>query len=131
MAVSGKNASFTFAGATYNADDCLQSWELTKSAEDISFYCNGYQKHLGGPVSAVFNASLALDATDTAQIAAIEEGDTGAWVGNPAGDVTGYIEFTSTRGTVIVSNVSAPMNGVVTMDVTIALDDITDTTAAT
>jgi len=129
MAVTGKNAEFVFAGTTYDADDCLQNWNLTKNVEDITFYCNGRTKHLAGNADAVFTCSLALAATDTTKIGALEEGDTGAWVGFPAGNTATYIKFTASKGTVINAPVSAPQNGVVTLDLTIALDDLTDSAA--
>jgi hypothetical protein len=129
MAVTGKLASFKFVSTTYDSDDCLQNWALNKSVEDVTFYCSGRTKHLAGNADAVFTCSLALAAADTAKIAALEEGATGAWEGHPAGDSSGFIEFTSTKGTVISAPVSAPQNGVVTVDVTIALDDLTDKAA--
>jgi len=129
MAVTGKLASFKFGATTYDSDDCLQNWNLNKSAEDITHYCNGRTKHLGGNADAVFTCTLALAAADTAKIAALEEGTTGAWEGHPAGDTAGNIEFTATKGTVLNAPVSAPQNGVVTVDVTIALDDLTDKAA--
>ena len=125
MAVSGKMASFLFGSTTYDSDDCIQNWNLDKSVEDITFYCSGRTKHLGGNANAVFTASLALSATDTTKIGALVEGATGVWEGHPAGDTSSYIEYTATKGTVINSPVSAPQNGVVTIDVTIALDDCT------
>lgn len=129
MADSGVLASFVFGGTTYDSDDCLQNWNLDKSVEDITFYCSGRTKHLGGNADAVFSCTLALAADDTAKVAALEEGATGAWEGHPGGDTAGNIEYTSTKGTVINAPVSAPQNGVISIDVTIALDDLTDGTA--
>jgi len=129
MATSGVAASFQFGGTTYDDDDCLQSWNLDRSVEDITYYCSGAMKHLGGNSNAVFSCSLALAATDTAKVAALTEGSTGAWEGHPAGDTASYIEFTATKGTVINAPVSAPQNGVITLDVTIALDNCTPSTA--
>lgn len=126
MAVTGKNAEFKWVSTTYDADDCLQNWNLDRNVEDITYYCNGHTKHLAGNANAVFSCSLALSATDTAKIAALEEGTTGAWIGYPAGNTATYMKFTATRGVVINAPVSAPQNGVVTVDVTIALDDCTD-----
>lgn len=126
MAVSGKLAEFKFGSTTYDADDCLQNWELNKSVEDITYYCNGRTKHLGGNADAVFSCSLALSASDTTKIAAFEEGATGAWEGYPAGKTATYMKYTASRGTVINAPMSAPQNGVITLDVTIALDDLTD-----
>ena len=129
MADSGKSASFSFASTVYDADDCLQSWELNKSVEDITYYCNGRTKHLGGNADAVFTSTLALAKDDTGKISALAEGSTGAWEGHPGGDAAGNIEYTSTKGTVINAPVSAPQNGVITIDVTIALDDLTESVA--
>ena len=126
MADSGVNASFSFGGTVYDADDCLQNWNLDWSVEDITYYCNGAQKHLPGNVNAVFTATLALAATDTTKIGALEPGSTGVWEGHPAGDTATYIEYEATKGTVLSAPVSAPQNGVISIDVTIALDDCTD-----
>ena len=129
MPDSGKSASFSFAATVYDADDCLQSWKLDKSVEDITYYCNGRTKHLVGNADAVFTTSLALSADDTGVIGALAEGSTGAWEGHPGGNTAGNIEYTSTKGTVINAPVSAPQNGVISMDLTIALDDLTEDAA--
>jgi hypothetical protein len=129
MAVTGKLASFKWVATIYDTDDCLQSWELSKSVEDITYFCNGRTKHLVGNADAVFSCTLALSATDTAKIAAFEEGATGAWEGHPAGDTLNYIEFLAAKGTVLSAPISAPQNGVVTLDLTIALDDLTEPAA--
>ena len=129
MATSGKNASFSFGGTVYDADDCLQDWNLDKSVEDITYYCNGRTKHLAGNADAVFTSTLALSADDTGKIGDLAEGSTGAWEGHPGGDTAGNIEYTSTKGTIINAPVSAPQNGVIAIDVTIALDDLTESVA--
>lgn len=129
MADSGKNASFSFASTVYDTDDCLQNWDLNPSVEDVTYYCNGRTKHAVGNADAVFSCQLALAADDTGKISALAEGATGAWEGHPGGDTAGNIEFTSTKGTVINVPTSAPQNGVITIDVTIALDDLTRATA--
>lgn len=131
MAVGGKNASFTFAGTVYDADDCLQGWDLNSSINDIVYQCNGYDKHAVGTKVISFRASLALAATDSTKLEAFQPGTTGTFIGNPAGDVSGYIEVTATRGTVISAPLTAPINGIIAVDVEIALDDITYTTATT
>lgn len=125
MATTGKMASFVFATTTYDSDDCLQNWNLSRSVEDITFYCSGRNKHLAGNADAVFTASLALSATDTAKITALTEGATGVWEGHPAGDTSTYMEFTATKATVINAPLTAPQNGVISLDVTIALDTCT------
>ena len=68
---------------------------------------------------------MALDATDTTKVSALASGSTGTFEAHPGGDTATYIEVTSTNATVIQSNISAETNGVITLDVTIALDDVT------
>jgi hypothetical protein len=130
MATTGKLASFKFGATTYDSDDCLQNWNLSRSVEDITYYCSGRNKHLAGNADAVFTCSLALGATDTTKISALTEGATGAWEGHPAGDTASYIEFTATKGTVISAPVSAPQNGFIALDLTIALDGCTAAAAS-
>ena len=129
MADGGKNASFQFAGTTYDADDCLQGWDLTDAINDIVYQCNGYDKHASGTRAVSFRASLALAATDTTKISALAPGTTGAFEAHPGGDTATYIEVTASRGTVISRPVSAPINGIISCDVEISLDDITYTSA--
>ena len=125
MADSGKNASFSFGGTVYDADDCLQDWNLDDSVDDITYYCNGNTKHLAGNANAVFTCTLALAADDDTKISALAPGSTGVWEGHPGGDSSGNIEYESTKGTVINAPTTAPQNGVISVNVTIALDDLT------
>lgn len=125
MAVSGKNASFKFAGQTYDSDDCLQSWDLNRAVNDVVYQCGGYDKHAAGTKTITFSASLALAATDTTKLSYFAPGTTGAFEAHPAGDTPTYIEAIVTKATVISSNISAPINGVVAVDLTFGLDDIT------
>jgi hypothetical protein len=129
MPDAGINASFSFNAVVYDSDDCLQSWDLNRSVEDITYYCSGRNKHLAGNADAVFTSTLAIAADDTGKASALVEGATGAWEGHPGGDTSGNIEYTSTKGTIINAPVSAPQNGVITIDVTIALDNLTDSVA--
>ena len=131
MADSGKRASFSFAGTSYTTANCLQGWDFSNAINDIVYQCNGYDKHLPGSGAVSFRTSLALAATATTTVIALAPGTTGAFQANPAGDVTGYIEITSTRGQINSANISAPINGVIMIDVEIVLDDVTLTTAST
>ena len=132
MADSGKRASFTFpAGTSYTTAACLQSWDFNNAINDIVYQCNGYDKHLPGTQSATFRVTLALSAVNTTTVIALAPGTTGVFVAHPAGDVTSYIEISATRAQVNTANISAPVNGVITMDLEIALDDVTLTTAST
>lgn len=125
MADSGKNAEFTFATVVYDADDCLQSWDLSSAINDIVYQCNGYDKHLPGTKTMMFRVSLALAATDTTKVTALAPGTTGAFEAHPASDTATYIEVRATRAQVNSANISAPINGVIAVDAEFALDDIT------
>jgi len=130
MAIGGQNASFQFAGTTYNADDCLQSWDLQSSINDVVYQCNGYDKHASGTKAISFRTSLAFAATDSTKHQAFTPGTTGAFEAHPAGDTATYIEITASRATVISAPMSAPVNGIISLDIELALDDVTYTTAA-
>jgi len=130
MAIGGQNASFQFAGTTYNADDCLQGWDLNSSLNAITYQCDGNDKTASGTKQIAFRTSLAFAATDSTKHQAFTPGTTGTFEGHPAGDTATYIEITSTRGTVISAPMSAPQNGIISMDIEIALDDVTYTTAS-
>lgn len=131
MADSGKKASFVFAGTTFTTASCLQSWDFSNAINDIVYQCNGYDKHLPGTVTAMFRVSLALAATATTTVIALAPGTTGTFQANPGGDVTGNIEISATRAQVNSANISTGPNAVIMVDVEIALDDVTLTTAAT
>ena len=125
MATSGKNASFSFATVLFDADDCLQSWDLSNAIQDVVYQCNGYDKHAVGTKSASFRTSLALSATDTTRVTAFAPGTTGIFECHPAGNTLTYIEITVTKATVVSSNMTAPINGIIAIDIDLALDDIT------
>ena len=128
MAVGGKNAAFTFAGTVYDADDCLQGWDLNSSINDIVYQCNGYDKHAVGTKVISFRTSLALPADTTIWID-LAPGTTGAFEGYPAGATTDYMAITATRGMVVSAPMTAPINGIIAIDVEIVLDDVTYTCA--
>lgn len=125
MAHSGKNASFSFAGVVYDADDCLQGWDLSQAVSDVIYQCNGYDKHAAGTQAVTFRTSLALAKTDTTRITAFTPGTTGAFEGHPGGDTAGYIEAETVKATVLSANVGAPMNGFIAIDLELGIDDIT------
>jgi hypothetical protein len=124
MATSGKNASFSFATVVFDADDCLQSWDLSSAVADVVYQCNGYDKHAVGTKSASFRTSLALAATDTTRVTAFAPGTTGIFEAHPAGNTATYIEIEVAKATVISANLTAPINGIIAIDLELALDDI-------
>lgn len=130
MAVSGILQSFTFNSVTYDADDCIQSSSINRSVNASTYQCGGSMKSAMGAKSYTFNASLALAADATATVAALQEGDNATdFIYYPAGNTAGNIKMTSTKAWVTSANYSSPVNGVLTVDVTLALDDLTDATA--
>ena len=129
MADGGKLAGFTFATKAYTTASCIQSWDLNSSINDIVYQCNGYDKHAVGTKVISFRSSLGL-AADTTVPVDLAPGTTGAFECHPGGDTAGNIEITATRGQIVSAPMSAPINGIITLDVEIALDDITYTTAA-
>ena len=131
MADGGKLASFSFAGTLYDADDCLQGWDLNDSIQDIVYQCNSYDKHAAGTRSISFRASLALAKTDATKVAAFSPGTTGIFEAHPGGDSSGAIEIRATRGVVVSAPVSSGPNNIIAIDVEIALDDITYAAATT
>ena len=126
---SGKNASFTFGATTYDADDCLQSWALNHAINEVVYQCNGYDKGAAGTTSATFSTTLALAASDTTKVSALDAGSTGTFSAHPAGDTAGYQEITASDALVVSSNRSTGPNAIISMDVTIRLQDITLSTA--
>ena len=132
MAVStGKLASFSFNSTVYDEDDCVMGWSLNDSINEIIYQCGSQDQAAAGTRSSVFNVSLGLEATDTAKLAALYPGPTGAFEGHPAGDTPTYMEVTATDSLITVANKSAPSNGIITLDLTIRLQDITLGTATT
>ena len=127
MADSGVRASFTFATIAYTTENCIQSWDLQSSINDVVYQCNGYDKHASGTKSVAFRSSLALPANTTVPVN-LQPGTTGAFSAYPGGNTAGNILITSTRGTIISAPISAPINGIITLDLEIALDDVTYTT---
>lgn len=130
MAVSGLSQSFTFGATTFDADDCIQSASLNRSVNASTYQCSGVMKTALGAKTYVFQASLALAANATATVGALQEGDNSTlfkWF--PAGVTSGNMKMTSTKAWVTAANYSAPVNGVLTVDVTINLDNLTDGTS--
>ena len=131
MAASGKNASFSFAGTVYGAADCIQSWQLNNAIAELVYQCSGFDKAAAGAQTATFTTSLALSASDTGKISALDAGSTGAFIGNPAGDTTGYIEATGSAALVTRSNLLSGARNIITYDLTMRLNDLTLQAAAT
>lgn len=130
MADSGLLGSFSFAGTVFDADDCLQSHSINRSVNTATYQCSGAMATVSGAKVYVFNYSLAIAKDDTATVAVLNEGSTGAFEYHPGGDAGGNIEMTSSRGTATQMNINGPVNGVLTIDGSINLDNLSDATAA-
>jgi len=125
MPITGKNGSFSFAGTLYGASDCLQTWGLDHAINEVVYQCGGLDKGAAGTTSAMFNVSLALDATDTAKVTALTPGATGVFEAHPAGDAAGRIEVESTQALVVQANMQGGPNNILTIDLRLRLNDIT------
>ena len=130
MADAGKLAGFTWNTTAFTSASCIQAWDLASSINDIVYQCNGYDKHAAGTKVVSFRTALALNSTDAALVSGFAPGTTAAFEAHPGGDTANNIEFTATKGTVISAPLSAPINGIITMDIEIALDDVTYSCAA-
>jgi len=118
-----------FGGTTYDSDDCIQVASFTNEKEDITYRCGGDYAHLSGTSNIMLNFSIALAATDTTKLSNLAPGSTGVAEYYPFGDTTAYIKHSTTKATVISANESDSAGKVVTLDVSLAWDDVT--TAAT
>jgi len=125
MAASGILASFKLGATTYSAADCLQSWQLAHSIQELIYQCSGVNKAAAGAVDATFSVSLALAASDTTKHAALDAGSTGAFEAHPGGDSSGFIEITATDSLVTRSNTTSGPRSIISYDLTIRLQDIT------
>ena len=124
--------SITFpAGTIYCAsnDSCIQVASFTNGKEDITYRCGGDYAHLAGTSSIMLDFSIALAAADTAKVTALAPGATGIAEYHPFGDAAGRIEHTTTKATVMKADLSDAAGKVVTLDVTLAFDDVTSTAA--
>ena len=122
--------SITFpSGTVYGASDCIQVASFTNGKEDITYRCGGDYAHLSGTSNIMLDFSIALLATDTAKVTALAPGATGIAEYHPFGDAAGRIEHDTTKATVIKADLSDSAGKVVTLDVTLAWDDVTSTAA--
>lgn len=130
MADSGKLAGFKFKSVTYDADDCLQGWDLSDSINDVVYQCNSMDKHAAGTQNVIFRVPLAIQASDTTIVAAFAPGTVAttfeAW---PGGHTTNYIEIASTDVLVLRRDLSAAINGIITADIEIAINSVNTTDA--
>lgn len=121
--------SINFAGTTYDSDDCIQVASFTNGKEDITYRCGGDYAHLAGTSNIMLDFSIALAANDTTKVSAFAPGATGIAEYHPFGDTAGNIEHSTTKATVMKADLSDSAGKVVTLDVTLAWDDVTSKAA--
>ena len=125
MPTGGKLAAFNFDGIDYTTAHCLQSWDLANAINNIVYQCNGFDQNAAGTQATVFRVSLALSADDTTRVSAFTPGEqTTQFEAYPAGQTAGNVEVLSTSAQVNTANVSAPINGIIALDVEIALNNV-------
>ena len=122
---TGLGAQFTFGGITFNAAMCLQTTGTGQSLQVGQYQCSGVMKNAKGAAAYTFNASFAVDVSADSVLSAVDVGSTSAWTYHPFGTTAGRIKLTATRGLSTQMNLSAPVNGVVTVDFACNLDDFT------
>jgi len=125
MAGSGLLQSFTFGGLTFDTDDCVQSAGVNTSLQTGKYQCSGIMKSVTGAKTFSYNYSMAVAVANDSYITALDVGSTSTFTYYPFGNTATYIKLSATRGTATALNISAPANGVVTVDGTIELDDLT------
>lgn len=123
--LSGMNNSFIFGGITFDDDDCVQSAGVNTTMATASYQCSGIMKNVTGPKSFVFNYTIVVAATNDSYVTALDIGSTSTLTYRPYGTTAGRLKYTSTRGIASSQNISAPASGVVTIDGSIVLDDLT------
>lgn len=130
MADTGKNQSFKFGSTTYTASDCIQSGAINDAVNEVVYQCGGYDKGAAGTRSITFAVSLALSVTDVTKINALYPGATGTFKAHPGGDTPTYIEVVSTSALITQANKPMPVNGILSIDLVIRLNDVTFQTAS-
>lgn len=124
MADSGNLGEFDFGSETFTVTDCLQSASITENGNLITYNCGGSVKSLPGVASSQFTASVAIAKDDTAKLDALAANAIGTFAYRPFGPEAGSIEYTSTNGTSATLTSPGGPGTVVTLDVTIDLDDL-------
>lgn len=125
MAFTGKNTEILFDSTSLGLTDCLQGSNLADAINEAVYQCNGFDKGVAGTQSTTFDFSAAVEVTDIVKLNAFAPGLTGVFEWHPAGDTATYIEVTSTEALITGRNLSDPVNGICTMDVTMRLNDVT------
>ena len=123
--LSGLNQQFVFASITYGPSACVQSAGINTSLNAPTYQCSGIMKNTIGAKTFSFTYSIAVSATNDSYVTALDVGSTSTLSYFPFATTTGYLKLTSTRGVCTQQNISSAANGVVTVDGTIALDDLT------
>lgn len=125
MADTGKDASFSFAGTVYDETDCLSGFSLNDAINEVVYQCGGVDKGAAGTRTATFNASLALAIDDETKVSAFTPGTADTFEAHPGGDTANNIEIVATEALVVQANISAPVNGIISLDLQLRLNDIT------
>lgn len=127
--LSGLNQQFVFGGLTFGPAACVQSAGVNTSLNSPQYQCSGIMKNTVGAKSFSFTYSIAVSASNDSYVTALDVGSTSTLSYFPYATTSGYLKLTSTRGIATQQNISSAANGVVTVDGTIVLDDLTFTTS--
>lgn len=116
----------TISGLTFSkdpADDaCLQSVNYADTADEIEYLCNNRHIKLPGAYTAVLAASIAIDATDVATLAALKSEELLAdFAYYPFGNTATYIGHTSDSAAVFGYTEGEAVNSIVLVDFVVAV----------
>lgn len=110
-----------------NAVACVTEVSIDESVDDYTSNCAGLttREHIAGMKNVTGSISFEIATDDSAELAYIAPGTTGALVFRPAGTTSGDLDITSTKITILGRSPVFSSQGLSTGSVTFALDDIT------
>jgi hypothetical protein len=126
MADTGLNASVKINGTTYTSSDCIQSNAINDAINKVVYQCGGYDRAAVGTRVVTFTFSLALAKTDVTKLNDLAPGTViTSFEAHPGGDTDSYIEIVSTSGIIESRPGTWSPNGMIAIDVTCHLNNIT------
>ena len=129
--LTGGAASFTFNAVTYTAADCIQDWSYGYTVDGVAYQCSNYNQMAVGANNVTATATLAIDAADTALLAALLPGTTAAdFEFHPFGDTITYIEIASTDAVLLDRSMSGSSSSVVLISLAFHLNNVSEGAAA-
>lgn len=122
--LTSTGAALTFGGVGLT---CLQTVTVGGTSPNTEIECSGTTavENVTGLPRYNLSGSGALETTGVALLNAINPGDTGALVFDPAGTTGGDFAITATAGVCTDFSMTVPVNGFAQYSFTLVLDDLT------